>query len=253
MGLITHSGSSTIVFNPRCRPEGSREIPRQRLPSVEQRRARPAQPTVLPHALRYVLKFEKSNPRTCEFFNKREVAKNGNSSYHRSTSHSTIQKWNAPSSSHFLQPIVRTSYQSPSLSQLPTLGAYTSRSIQASTSEREKRNSREEVLLRRVPEDGDAMEFHSTSFSQRNSQCLSDQEGERHDSLSRTPVLRSIPQNFEGQSPVMGDEEQERWLDEHLVRQGLYHGTPPFSNTFISNSHSNSMQALIANLSSCTV
>ena len=248
MGLITYSGSSTIVFNPRCRPEGSREIPRQELPSVEQQRARPAQPTVLPHALRFVLKFEKSNPRTCEFFNSREVAGNGNSSYHRSTSHSTIQKWNAPS--HFLQPIAGTSYRSPSLSQSSTFGAYTSRSTQTCT-EHEKRNSREEVL-RRVPEDGDAMEFHSTSFSQRNNQYLSDQEGERHDSLSRTPVLRSTPQNFEGQSLIMGDEEEEGWLNEQLVRQGLYQGAPPFSITFISNNHLGK-QDLIVNLSSYTV
>jgi len=248
MSLITHSGSSTIIFSPRCRSEGSGEIPRQELPSVEQQQARPAQPTVLPHALRFVLKFEKSNPRTCEFFNKREVTGNGNSPYHRSTSHSTIQKWNAPSSSHFLQPIARTSYRSPSLSQSSTFGAYTSRSIQTCT-EHEKRNSREEVL-RRVPEDGDAMEFHSTSFSQRNNQYLSDQEGERHDSSS--PVLRSTPQNFEGQSLIMGDEEEEGWLDEQLVRQGLYQGTPPFSNTFISINNLGK-QDLIVNLSSYTV
>jgi len=246
MGLITHpsdSGSSTIVFNPRCRPEGSREISRQRLPSVEQRQAIPAQPTVLPHTLQYMLK---SNPRTCEFFNKREIG-NGNSSCRRSTSHSTIQKWNA----HFLQPAVGTSHRSPSLPQSSTLGAYTHRSIQTST-KREKRNSREGVL-RRVPEDGDAMEFHPTSFSQRNSQYHSDQEGQRHDSLSRTPVLGSTPQNIEGQSPIVGDEEEEGWLDEQLVREGLYQGTPPFINTLISNSNLDSKQDLTVNLSSCTV
>jgi len=234
--LITHSsdsGSSTVVFN----PEGSRENPRQRLPSVEQRRARLARP--IPHTLR----LEKSDPRMCEFFNKREVAGNGNSSCRRSTSHSTIQKWNAPLSSHFLHPTVETSYPFLSLSQSSVLAAHTSRSIHTSTE------------LRRVPEDGDAMEFHPPSFSHRNSQHPSHQEGVRHDSLSRTPVLRSQPQNFEGQSPNMGDEEEEEegWLDEQLVRQGLYQGTPLFSNTFSNHNHLDSKQDLTINLSSCTV
>jgi len=50
----------------------------------------------------------------------------------------------------------------------------------------------------------------------------------------------------------MGDEEEEGWLNEQLVRQGLYQGAPPFSITFISNNHLGK-QDLIVNLSSYTV
>ena len=113
------------------------------------------------------------------------------------------------------------------------------------------------TLLRRVPEDGDAMESHSAPSPQSSSQCLNDQEGGGRDSLSRTPVFGSTFQNVEGLSLTMGDdneeEEEQRWLDEEIARQGLYWGMPLFSSPFVNNSDLSFKQDLTVNLLACTV
>jgi hypothetical protein len=95
-----------------------------------------------------------------------------------------------------------------------------------------KRKSQEEVaLLGWVPEDGDAMEFHSTLVSQtviRQGDVQQDVESDGQEQASPAPT-GSTPRYLDGQ-PLNIDEEdeedEEQWiLDEELARQGLYRGT----------------------------
>ncbi|KXN92534.1 hypothetical protein AN958_05389 [Leucoagaricus sp. SymC.cos] len=163
-----------------------------------------------------------------------ETAGNGKGrSAGRSTSHNTV--WPASSSSQLQASSHRqstsasasSSYHSPSPSRLSTFGAYTSRPIQTSP-EREKRKSREESpQLRRVPEDGDAMEFYPTPISQSSSRQGNDQQEAESMRIS-WPTITAAG-STSGQPLIMDEdeeEEEEQWiLDEELARQGLHRGS----------------------------
>ncbi|KAF5353376.1 hypothetical protein D9756_008043 [Leucocoprinus leucothites] len=171
-----------------------------------------------------------------------ENARNGRSGCLRSKARSTSHNTRAVSLSSHSQASQQqrpstsstpsSPHHSPSPSRLSRLGAYTSRPIQTSP-EREKRKSREEVvLLHRVPEDGAAMEFHSAPISQSfSSRNANDQTGDGYDRSSQTttPVIGTAPRYLGGQPLTMDDddeEEEEQWiLDEELARQGLYRGS----------------------------
>lgn len=163
-------------------------------------------------------------------------AGNSNGSRHRSIPCSTSHHHAASTgsvpfpSSHAQPSTTTTASSSPSPPRSRTRGVYTNASLQTSP-ERERRKSREEVtLLRRVPEDGGAMEFHPSSISQAHSRQSEEQEDIEYDRLRRftTAATELSPRYFD--SPILAtedcdEEEEEQWiLDEELARQGLYRG-----------------------------
>ncbi|KAF9450525.1 hypothetical protein P691DRAFT_789092 [Macrolepiota fuliginosa MF-IS2] len=168
-----------------------------------------------------------------------ELDGNGSNSRHRSarstSSHQTqTATFLHPSpSAAALTTTDGTTNTSSSPRQSSNHGIYNNSPLRTSP-ERERHKSWEEAqvaLLRRVPEDGEAMEFDSAPTAQTHIQPGDDQEDIEYDRLRRSSamVTGSTPQYFGGQSLGVGDEDEEEEeqliLDEELAHQGLYRGS----------------------------